>query len=51
MAMEKTRKGKRKFEKKKEEIQLCREDMDVTEELKTEGLLLQIKVYKFYLIR
>ena len=37
--MEKIRKGKRKFERKTKRCKLCREEMDVTEELKIVGLL------------
>ena len=33
MAVEKMRKGKRKFERKMKRYKLCREEMDVTEEL------------------
>ena len=40
MAVEKMRKGKRKFERKKKRCKLCREEMDVAEELKIVGLLL-----------
>ena len=40
MAVEKTRKGKRKFERKKKRYKLCREEIDVTEELKIVRLLL-----------
>ena len=34
MAVEKMRQGKRKFERKKKKCNLCREEMEVTEELK-----------------
>ena len=34
------RKGKRKFERKRKRYKLCREEIDVTEELKIERLLL-----------
>ena len=44
MAVENMRKGERKFERKRKRYKLCREEMDVTEELKIKGLLLQIKV-------
>ena len=40
MAAEKTRKEKRKFERKRKGYKLCREEMDVTDELKIKGLLL-----------
>ena len=40
MAVEKMSKRKRKFERKRKRYKLCREDMDVTEELKIVGLLL-----------
>ena len=40
MAVEKMRKGKRKFERKSKRYKLCREEMDVTEEFKIKGLLL-----------
>ena len=40
MAVEKTRKGKRKFERKRKRYKLCREEIDVTEELKIVRLLL-----------
>ena len=33
------RKGKRKFERKRKRYKLCRDEMDVTEELKIVGLL------------
>ena len=38
MTVEKMRKGKRKLERKKKVYKLCREEMDVTEELKIVGL-------------
>ena len=34
MAVEKMRKGKEKFERKRKKYKLCREEIDVTEELK-----------------
>ena len=34
MAVEKMRKGKRNFERKRNSYELCREEMDVREELK-----------------
>ena len=40
MAVEKMRKGKKKFERKRKRYKLCREEIDVTEELKIERLLL-----------
>ena len=40
MVVEKMRKGKRKFERKRKRCKLCREEMDITEELKIVGLLL-----------
>ena len=40
MAVVKMRKGKRKFERKRKRYKLCREEIDVTEELKIERLLL-----------
>ena len=40
MAVEKMRKGKRKFEIKRKRCKLCREEMDVTEEVEIVGLLL-----------
>ena len=40
MAVEKARKGKRKFERKGKRYKLCREDIDVTEEPKIVRLLL-----------
>ena len=40
MAFDKIRKGKRNFERKKKRYRLCREDIDVTEELKCLRLLL-----------
>ena len=40
MAVEKTRKEKRKFERKRKGYKLCREEMDVTDELKIKELLL-----------
>ena len=40
MAGEIMRKEKRKFERKRKRCKLCREQMDVTEELKIVGLLL-----------
>ena len=40
MAVEKMRKGKKKFERKRKRYNLCREEIDVTEELKIERLLL-----------
>ena len=40
MAVEKVRKGKRKFERKRKRYKLCREEADVTEELKIVRLLL-----------
>ena len=40
MAVEKKWKGKRKFERKKKRCKLCREEMDVTGELKIAGMLL-----------
>ena len=43
MAVEKIRKGKRKRYK------LCREEMDITEEVKIVGLLLLIKVLHVYI--
>ena len=44
MAVEKMRKRKRKFERKRKRDKLCGEEIDVTEELKIVRLLLQIKV-------
>ena len=40
MAVKKMRKGKRKFERKRKRYKLCREEIDVTEELKIVRLLL-----------
>ena len=40
MPVEKMSKRKRKFERKRKTYKLCREEMDVTEELKIVGLLL-----------
>ena len=40
MAVKKMRKVKRKFERKKKRYRLCREEIDVTEELKIVRLLL-----------
>ena len=40
MAVEKMRKGKRKFERKRKRDKLCGEEIDVTEELKIVRLLL-----------
>ena len=40
MAVDKIKKGKRNFERKKKRYKLCREDIDVTEELKFVRLLL-----------
>ena len=40
MAVVKMRKGKRKFERKRKRYKLCREEIDVTEELKIVRLLL-----------
>ena len=40
MAVEKMRKVKRKSERKRKRCKLCREVIDVTEELKIMGLLL-----------
>ena len=40
MAVEKTRKGKRKFERKRKRYKLCREEIHVTEELQIGRLLL-----------
>ena len=40
MAVEKMRKRKRKFERKRKKYKLCREEMDVIEELKIVELLL-----------
>ena len=40
MAVEKMSEGKRKFERKRKRYKLCREEMDVTKELKIVGLLL-----------
>ena len=40
MALEKMRKGKRKFERKRKRYKLCGEEMDVTEVVKILGLLL-----------
>ena len=40
MAVEKMRKGKKRFERKRKRYKLCREEIDVTEELKIERLLL-----------
>ena len=39
MAVEKMKQGKRKFERKKKRCKLCREEMEVTEELKIVRLL------------
>ena len=44
MAVEKMRKGKRKFERKRKIYKLCRQEIYVTQELKIVRLLLQIKV-------
>ena len=43
-AVEIVRKGKRKFERKRKRCKVCREEMDVTEELKIVGLLLYLKI-------
>ena len=40
MAVEIMRKEKRKFERKRKRCKLCRQEMDVTEELKIMTLLL-----------
>ena len=40
MAVEEIRKGKRKFKRKRKRYKLCREEIDVTEELKIVRLLL-----------
>ena len=40
MAVEKMRKGKRKFQRKRKKYKLCREKIDVPEELKIVRLLL-----------
>ena len=40
MAVEKMRKGKRKFERKRKRYKLCKEEINVTEELKIARLLL-----------
>ena len=40
MAVEKMRKGKKKFERKRKSYKLCRKEIDVTEELKIVRLLL-----------
>ena len=40
MAVEKMRKGKRKFERKRQRYKLCREEIDVTEGLKIVRLLM-----------
>ena len=40
MAMEKMRKGEIKFERKRKRYKLCREEIDITEELKIMRLLL-----------
>ena len=40
MTLEKRRKGKRKFERKRKRYKLCREEIDVTEEVKIVRLLL-----------
>ena len=40
MAVEKMRKGKRKFERKRKRYKICREEIDVTEELKFVKMLL-----------
>ena len=40
MAVEKMRKGKRKFERKRNRYKPCTEEIDVTEELKSVRLLL-----------
>ena len=40
MAVEKMRKGKRKFERKRKRYKLCKEEINVTEELKIVRLLL-----------
>ena len=40
MAVEKVRKGKRKFERKRKRYKLCREKIDVAEKLKIVRLLL-----------
>ena len=42
--MDKMGKGKRKFEGKRKRYKLCREEMDITEELRIVGLLPQIKI-------
>ena len=44
MPVEKMRQGKRKFERKRKRYKLCREQIDVAQELKIVRLLLQIKV-------
>ena len=40
MAVEKMRKGKRKFGRKRKRYKLCKEEINVTEELKIVRLLL-----------
>ena len=40
MTLEKRRKGKRKFERKRKRYKLCREEIDITEEVKIVRLLL-----------
>ena len=40
MAVEKMRKGKRKFERKRKIYKICREEINVTEELKFVKMLL-----------
>ena len=39
VAAKKMRQGKIKFERKKKRFNVCREEMEVTEELKTVGML------------
>ena len=49
MAVEKMRKGKRNFERNRKRYELCREEMDVTEELNTatvnKGFVLLLAIY------
>ena len=45
MAVEKMRKGKRKFEIKGKRCKLCRAEMDVTEEIKIVGIVVYNYMY------
>ena len=44
MAVEKMKKGKNKFERKRKSYKLCRGKINVTEELKIVRLVLEIKI-------